>query len=126
MMTRLLAKQSYIKVTRSVSLSGQRNEEEERFIFLYEDKIQTKYREFPLTTVLDLTYRLLAKESCILYIHTTQGVFSYQVRTSPSNFIEACKQQLKQVRIVENDAVETASTIQNVFQRLRSWFRKDP
>lgn len=124
-MTVILAQQTYVKVTRTVSLSGQRNEEEERMLLLYAHKIKTKYREFSLSNVLDLSYRPVAKEGGILYIHTTQGVFSYQVYRSPVDFMDACKERLLQVQLAENEEKERSSFVENITNWWNRLFRKN-
>lgn len=60
-------------------------------MYLYGDKIVTRYREFPIQEVFDMSYRKLGGEGGILYLHTKQGVYSYMVKAEPADFIEAFK-----------------------------------
>jgi len=87
----LIAEQSYIKVVREVTSIDQKNIEEQRIMCLYDEKIVTEHREFPLKDVLDISYRFIGTDGGLLYLHTTKGVFSYIVKTSPKPFVEAFK-----------------------------------
>ena len=85
-----IAKQPYVKVVRQVSVLEQKDTEEQRYMYLYEDKIVTKYREFPLDNVMDISYRLTGKKG-MLYLHTLKGVYAYIITSSPDQFIAAFK-----------------------------------
>jgi hypothetical protein len=90
-MSQLLAEQSYVKVVRNVDAITQTETEEERKIYMYEDRLITKHREFDMDTVLDMSYRMFGT-SGLLYVHTTKGVFSYLIKSSPETFIHKFKQ----------------------------------
>lgn len=91
-MARLLAEQQYIKVIREIDSLTQTDTEQERIMYLYEDKIVTKYREFPIEDIIDLSYRFIGKKGGLFYLHTSKGVFSYIVKSSPEEFVQACKE----------------------------------
>ncbi len=57
-----IAKQPYVKVVRQVSVLEQKDTEEQRYMYLYEDKIVTRYREFSIEDVMDISYRLTGKK----------------------------------------------------------------
>lgn len=84
-----IAKQQYVKVQREVIDLEQKDIEHERFIYLYPDRVVTKHRTFPIQEVMDMSYRKIAGEGGLLYLHTIGGVFSYTVKTSPGKFVEA-------------------------------------
>lgn len=84
-----IARQRYVKVQRKVDSIEQRDIEQERFIYLYPDSVVTEYRSFPIQDVLDMSYRKIAGEGGLLYLHTAGGVFSYTVKTSPADFVQA-------------------------------------
>jgi len=87
-----LATLPYYKVQREINSIQQKNVEYERTLYLYEDKLITKHREFPLETVFDMSYReLKSGEEGTLFIHTSQGVFTYIVKSDPTEFIEVFK-----------------------------------
>lgn len=86
---RLLAEQSYIKIQRELTSIQQRDIEEERTLFLYDNKVVTKHREFPIENVIDISYRKFGRDTGLLYIHTNTGVFTYTVKTSTKEFIAA-------------------------------------
>lgn len=90
-MAQLLAEQSYVKVIRTVDSLTQTNTEEQRMMYLYEDRLVTKHREFPIETIHDLSYRLLGTKGGLLYVHTNKGVYSFIVKSSPEQFIEVFK-----------------------------------
>ena len=88
----LLAVQPYIKVHREINHLEQITFEQERTIKLYNDKIVTHHREFDLTKVLDISYKGIDDEGGLLYLHTSGGLYSYMVKTSPQKFIESFKE----------------------------------
>ncbi|GAB3798380.1 hypothetical protein [Virgibacillus kimchii] len=91
-----IAKQPYVKVERKVSSIEQWDEEDQRMIYLYDEKVVTRHREFPITDVLDVSYKEVAGEGGILYLHTLKGVFPYTVKTSPEPFIDAFNRHIKE------------------------------
>lgn len=91
----LLATQSYIKVERKVSSIEQHEIEHEREVTLYQDRVTTEHREFPIEEVHDMSYRQFGEKGGLLYIHTIRGVFSYTVKTSPEQFIHTFKKHVK-------------------------------
>ncbi|MBM7714575.1 hypothetical protein MHB50_20805 [Siminovitchia sp. FSL H7-0308] len=93
----LLAIQPYIKVTRVVDLE-QKNIVQHRQIYLYRNRIVTRYRRFPIEDVLDISFRKVGGEGGLLFLHTVQGIFSYVVETSPELFIQAFKVYIKDLR----------------------------
>lgn len=85
-----ISTQRYYKVQRDVTSLSQQDIELERYLYLYEDKIVSAYREFPLDQVTDISYREFGK-SGLIYLHTFKGIFTYPVKNSPDAFINACK-----------------------------------
>lgn len=81
----------YYKVEREMTGFEQRTIIQDRLMYLYKEKIVTKYREFPIIEVFDLSYRSMGGDEGLLYLHTRQGVFSYTVSTDPNAFIQAYK-----------------------------------
>lgn len=90
-MGKLLAKQAYYKIIREVDSISQMDTEQERIMYLYEDRVTTKYREFHIDHVIDLSYRFIGVKGGILYLHTNKGVFSYPVKSSPEKFVKVFK-----------------------------------
>jgi hypothetical protein len=92
----VLAKQEYIKVERIVNSLEQVDMEHKRYLSLYKDKVTSYHREFPIKEVLDMSYRQIGGEGAgLLYLHTTRGVYSYTVKSSPMHFIEYFKDHVK-------------------------------
>lgn len=86
-----IAIQPYYKVEREVTGVDQKTVVHDRIIYLYENKIVTGFREFPIDNVFDISYRQMGGEEGLLYLHTKQGVYSYTVKTDPRKFIDAFK-----------------------------------
>lgn len=91
----LIAQHPYIKTERKVTSTGKYEIEDQRHIYLYKDKVVTEHREFPIEYVMDFSYREVANQGGLLYLHAAQGVFSYVVKTSPANFIKAYQEHFK-------------------------------
>lgn len=92
---RLIAEQPYIKVKREVSSIEQKEIEFRRTIYLYDEKVVTEHREFPIKDLLDMSYRLIGGTGGLLYLHTSKGVFSYTVKSSPEQFVKAYRDYVK-------------------------------
>lgn len=45
--------------------------------------------EFTLSQVLDISYKPFSSEAGILYLHTNQGVFPFNIHSNPQTFINA-------------------------------------
>lgn len=91
----IIAEQPYVKIERKLSSINQERIEHHRTMYLYERKIVTKYHEFPTKDILDISYRYIGGEGGLLYLHTSHGVYSYIVKTSPKAFVQTCKDHLK-------------------------------
>jgi len=44
--------------------------------------------EFTLNQVMDISYKPFSSEAGILYLHTNQGVFPFNIHSNPCNFID--------------------------------------
>lgn len=91
----LIAQHPYFKVERTVTSTEQFEIEHARIIYLYNDKVVTQNREFPIKIVMDFSYREIANQGGILYLHTLQGVYTYFVKSSPEAFISAYRAYFK-------------------------------
>ncbi|RXI99844.1 hypothetical protein DS745_13255 [Anaerobacillus alkaliphilus] len=87
----LVSKQSFVKVLREVIGIEQRYIETEYQLYLYETKIVTPTITFPLSSILDVSYRKTTEKYGTLYLHTNQGVFPYNVCSHPEEFITSLK-----------------------------------
>ena len=88
----LLAKQPYVKIIREVSSITQTNTEENRMLYMFSDKVVTRHREFSMQNIIDMSYRFIGEKGGLLYLHTSSGLFSYFVKTSPVEFIDVFKE----------------------------------
>lgn len=89
-----IATQAYIKIERKITSTEQINIEHDRMIYLYEDRVVTEHRTFPIKEVMDVSYRVNNKENKIglLYLHTMRGLFAYSVKGSVAEFIKHLRQ----------------------------------
>lgn len=94
-----IIKQSYRKVVREINSIEQKRTTETRYLTLYDDKITTKFREFPIQDVLDISFKKIQNNEGMLFLHTNHGVYSYHVPTNPVEFIEECKTSIKRNQI---------------------------
>ncbi|KXH87581.1 hypothetical protein AU377_02500 [Sporosarcina sp. HYO08] len=60
-------------------------------IHLFPNSISTANESFPLEDVHDLSYRPFSGGTGLFYLHTNQGVFTYEIDTKPTHFIQAFK-----------------------------------
>ncbi len=95
---KLLAVQPYIKVQRKITTIKQIKENDQREIRLYDDRVLTKYHEFLIEDVFDMSYRNIGEYGGLLYLHTVKGVYSYQVTSTPQDFIDTFKKTFKKKR----------------------------
>lgn len=92
---KLIAQHPYVKIERKIMNFEQTEIEHSRMISLYEGKVVTEYREFPIHLVTDFSYKVIANQGGILYLHTLGGLYTYQVKSSPEAFIAAYKAYFK-------------------------------
>ncbi|MET3699699.1 hypothetical protein SAMN05877753_10191 [Bacillus oleivorans] len=86
-----IAIQPYIKVHRKVDGTEQIRLEDKRYLYMYPNKIVSKYHEFSIQDVLDITYKPYGENVGLLYLHTNGGTYSFTVENSPHAFIDAFK-----------------------------------
>ncbi|WP_342515100.1 hypothetical protein MKY34_10445 [Sporosarcina sp. FSL K6-1522] len=60
-------------------------------IQLYTDTISTAKNTFKLEHVHDMSYKPFSSGAGLFYLHTSQGVFMFEVEANPSTFIQAYK-----------------------------------
>ncbi|TXC93113.1 hypothetical protein FS935_02670 [Metabacillus litoralis] len=89
----IIAKIPYVIVNRKIEDNTQLHKEEEHKITLSCERVVTSFDSFLLEEVLDISFRFFSSEEMgLLYLHTTKGMYSYTVKTSPQHFIEQFKQ----------------------------------
>lgn len=87
-----IAIQSYYKVERVLSGIEMKTIKEDRSMYLYVNKIVTAHREFAIEDIHDLSFRRMGEMRGCFYLHTQQGVFSYNVHGDPQAFIAMYKE----------------------------------
>ncbi|OIJ12010.1 hypothetical protein BKP45_01030 [Anaerobacillus alkalidiazotrophicus] len=89
----LILKQPYVKVFREINGIEQKYIENVYYLYLYETKIVSPYKTYKLKDVFDVSYRKTSSNKYgTLYLHTNEGVFPFQVHSSPELFIQSVKQ----------------------------------
>lgn len=86
----ILAKHRYVVFKREIDYINFRqvNYEEEHFVHLYNDKIETHEKTFRIDEVFDLSYKMLSDRYGFFYLHTVKGVTTLQIKEPPDEFIE--------------------------------------
>ncbi|MCM3132311.1 hypothetical protein M3629_05910 [Paenibacillus polysaccharolyticus] len=82
----------YYRVQREVTGLSQEIEMNARTMTLYSDRIVTKYREFRITEVFDMSFRRMGDTGGFFYLHTSTGVYPYMVEIDPGPFIQTFRQ----------------------------------
>ncbi len=94
---KIISSQEFIMMERIIECNQQLNIEKVKHIHLYENYIQTTNKEFIIEDVLDISFKSSSTDYGILYLHTTQGLFPFHVKTDPTHFIQQF------VRLKQND-----------------------
>jgi len=87
----MLAKQRYIKMERVLNGSGMDTVVLELDLLLDGETIIAEGRSYPLKDVYDISYRIVGGQLGILYLHTSSGVYPFNVEEDPAAFILAFK-----------------------------------
>ncbi|WP_342555791.1 hypothetical protein [Paenibacillus sp. FSL R7-0652] len=82
----------YYRVQREVTGLAQEVERNARTMTLYADRIVTRYREFLITEVFDMSFRRMGEKGGFFYLHTSTGVYPYMVEIDPGPFIQTFHQ----------------------------------
>lgn len=90
-MTKAIAVQPYVIIERTIANQAQISTAQRFELYLFNTKIVSSHREYPLHNVFDLSYKIISGEEGFLYLHTNQGVYAYIVQTDPSMFIKEFK-----------------------------------
>jgi hypothetical protein len=85
--TQSISTLTYILVERIMGWYDQKTSRTIHQIHLYNDTISTAQHTFKLEHVHDMSYKPFSSGNGFFYLHTTQGVFSYEVDTNPTHFI---------------------------------------
>lgn len=94
-MSKIIAVQAYVRMERTVAADGQKTVIHHHMLSLYEERIVTHDREFPIREVYDTSYRRLGGGAGMLYLHTRTGVYPYHVHSDPGSFMAAFKERIR-------------------------------
>ncbi|MEK4520852.1 MULTISPECIES: hypothetical protein [unclassified Psychrobacillus] len=82
----------YIEVKREIDFYFQMQHIESSFTLQMDGMaIVSAQHQFKFQNVHDISYKPFSYGAGILYLHTNQGVFSYNIKENPAYFIEAFK-----------------------------------
>lgn len=82
----------YIEIERQIDFYFQMKQVEKRFeLQLTMDGIMSDSHKFKLQHVYDVSHKPFSFGGGLLYLHTNQGVFPFQIQENPSNFIQGFK-----------------------------------
>lgn len=82
----------YIEIERQIDFYFQMKQVEKQFeLQLTMEGIITERHKFKLQHVYDVSHKPFSFGGGLLYLHTNQGVFSFQIQENPSNFIQGFK-----------------------------------
>lgn len=81
-----IASHPYVVINRKIEWNEQKYIETQHKLRLFQDRILSSTNEFHLDHVYDISYR-----TNFLYLHTNQGVISYNTKEDPIEFIQLFK-----------------------------------
>lgn len=82
----------YIEIERQIDFYFQMKQIEKQFeLQLTMDGIITERHRFKLQHVYDVSHKPFSFGGGLLYLHTNQGVFPFQIQENPSTFIQGFK-----------------------------------
>lgn len=87
----IICSQAYIRVNREITNNQQHYVQIEEHLYLYGDMIKADNKNFLLQDIFDISYKSFSFNQGFLYLHTTQGVFSFSVQSNPAPFIASFK-----------------------------------
>lgn len=82
----------YIEIERQIDFYFQMKQVEKQFeLRLTMEGIISERHTFKLQHVYDVSHKPFSFGGGLLYLHTNQGVFPFQIQENPSNFIQGFK-----------------------------------
>ncbi|UTR07862.1 hypothetical protein MM326_07560 [Alkalihalobacillus sp. LMS6] len=93
--------QRCIEVTQEIAILEKRVVESSFELALYSDRIETSTDHFPLDSVFDISFRFPSDTPHslgFLYLHTSKGVTTYKIKTSPETFIKEFKKLVPETK----------------------------
>lgn len=87
-----LAQQEIIHVEQTIDGLEKKQIEYNDSLSLYKDFLETRYHQYSIRDVFDISYRWNPGQIGFLYLHTTGGVRTFYIKTDPSPFIQQFQQ----------------------------------
>lgn len=85
---------SYSRTEKYIENFEQKNRRHIYTLSLFYYKIETETHTFQLKHIWDISYKPFSGNNGLLYLHTDQGVFTFQIETNPNEFINAVRKLL--------------------------------
>lgn len=83
----LISSIMYSYVVRKVDRFQQYYIKQEYELQLFTTQVKCNARSFTLEQVLDISYKPFSSEKGLLYLHTHQGVFKYEIQADPQRLL---------------------------------------
>ena len=84
----LLSSITYIEVVREIRDNEQQYIQTIHNLELFGDHIKSNTKTFMIDHVHDISYKSSSNQLGVLYLHTNQGLFSFQINMCPDHFIK--------------------------------------
>ena len=85
---------AYSRTEKYIENFVQKNSRHIFTLSLYSYKIESETHTFQLEHIIDISYKPFSKSGGLLYLHTTQGVFTFIIENDPKVFMNAVKDLL--------------------------------
>lgn len=82
---------TYTTVEKFIDWHEQKHRTTHHHIHLYSTSISTANRTFKLEHIHDVSYKPFSGNTGLFYLHSHEGVFTYEVEDNPEHFISAYK-----------------------------------
>lgn len=87
----VLSTLSYTVVERYIEKFEQKLKTVTHTITLDAEMIKTANASYPMKEVIDVSYKPFSSNKGLFYLHTNQGVITFQIEVSPTEFIKTFK-----------------------------------
>lgn len=87
----LISALSYTVTERIIESSEQKCKTYHYQLNLYSNRIDTATYSFAIENVFDISCKSFSGKYAILYLHTNQGVWPFNIQTDPTSFIDDYK-----------------------------------
>ncbi|MCA1032461.1 hypothetical protein LCL95_15605 [Bacillus timonensis] len=90
-----ISTQPYIQIERKIDGLQQNIHQTIHYLYLFENEVHTSSQKFNLKDIFDMSFKSINLDTGFLYLHTHQGIFSFQVEDHPLHFMDEYKKLQK-------------------------------